>query len=177
MAEEGFDPGGPLTAFLEDWRALRPDLEPAAFSIVMYIRHLNLTAGRIIDDIAAEFDVNDSDVRLMMAIKRDQGGKPVRPSELSDRLSLTRGTITYRVDRLLAVGLAERIADPSDRRALFVRLTRKGEDVLNKVMTGFAAASEQALVRVDRMAGGRGALDTRLQALVADLEKAAPPRA
>ena len=156
--------------FLEEWRLLRPDLEPAAFAIVMHIRHLHLLIGKVLDELASEFDINDSDIRLMMAIRRDQDGQPARPSDLSDRLDLTRATITYRVDRLLQVGLAERIAHPSDRRALFVRLTDKGEQVLAEVMGRFAAATEKRLSRVDAMPGGREALEDRLEALTAAFE-------
>jgi DNA-binding MarR family transcriptional regulator len=162
---------GMLASFLRDWRAMRPDLEPAGFSIVMHIRRLNLLIGRILDEIASEFDLSDSDVRLMMAIKRDRAGKAVRPSELSERLGLTRATITYRVDRLLDVGLAERVADPSDRRALFVQLTQKGELVLNRVMTLFASRTDEKLGGVDGMPGGREALEDRLRAMVTEFEK------
>ena len=95
----------------------------------------------------------------------DQGGKPVRPSELGVRLALTRATITYRVDRLLDLGLAERTADPADRRALFVRLTPKGEEVLGAVMTRYAATAEQKLVDIDDMGGGRAALEASLMAI------------
>lgn len=170
LADDGRD-DGTLASFLRDWRLLRPDLEPVGFSIAMHVRHLNLLLGRILDEIAAEFDITDSDVRLMMAIKRDKGGKPARPSELSDRLNLTRATITYRVDRILDLGLAERIDDPSDRRALFVQLTQKGDAVLAEVMTRFASGTEKKLVGVDRMPGGRKALEDRLKAMIAEFEK------
>ncbi len=170
MADDGRD-DAMLAAFLRDWRAMRPDLEPVGFSIVMHIRRLNLLIGRILDELASEFDLSDSDVRLMMAIKRDRGGKPVRPSELGERLALTRSTITYRVDRLLEVGLAERVADPSDRRALFVQLTQKGEEVLTQVMTGFAAGTNEKLAAVDSLPGGRQVLEDRLKAMLAEFEK------
>ena len=171
MTNQGSGAEGPLEGFLQDWRLLRPDLEPVGFSIVMHIRHLNLLIGRVLDEIGADFDVCDSDIRLMMAIRRDEGGKPARPSELGDRLNLTRATITYRVDRILELGLAERIADPSDRRALFVQLTQKGETVLTEVMTRFAFCTDSKLAGVDRMPGGRRALEERLKVLLAEFAK------
>ena len=171
MANDGAEANGPLGGFLHDWRLLRPDLEPVGFSIVMHVRHLELFLRRLLDEITAEFDITDSDVRLMMAIKRDKGGKPARPSELSDRLNLTRATITYRVDRILDLGLVERIDDPSDRRALFVQLTPKGDVVLAEVMTRYAAATEKKLAGVDRVPGGRKALEDRLKAMVVEFEK------
>jgi len=163
--EEQGGVAGPLARLVASWRIMRPDLEPVAFSIMMHIGHLSIAFGRILEGIAEQYGIGQSDVRVLMAIKRDQGGKPVRPSELGVRLALTRATITYRVDRLLDLGLAERIADPSDRRALFIRLTPRGEDLLGTVMAQYAAASERKLVDIDGMAGGRAALEERLIAI------------
>ena len=167
MTEGAKADGGSLESFLEDWRALRPDLEPVGFSIIMHIRRLNLMLARIIDGIAAEHDLNDSDVRLLMAIKRDRGQGPVRPSDLSERLNLTRATITYRVDRFIELGLADRTADPSDRRALFVKLTPKGEQVAAEIMTRFAEIYEARLEGVDGLPGGRASLALYLRAMIA----------
>ena len=174
MAGERVEPAGPLARLVHNWRTLRPDLEPLAFSIVMHIGHLSIAFGRILEGIAAPFGIGQSDVRLLMAIKRDRGGTLVRPSELGERLALTRATITYRVDRLLELGLAERIADPSDRRALFVRLTPKGEKVLEEIMTGYAAAAEDKLIGVDQLDGGRGALEALLIAIAARFDQEWP---
>jgi DNA-binding MarR family transcriptional regulator len=46
---------------------------------------------------------------------------------LSRHLMVTGGNITAIVDQLAAEGLVERLAEPGDRRAFCVRLTRAGE--------------------------------------------------
>jgi DNA-binding MarR family transcriptional regulator len=66
------------------------------------------------------------------------------------------------------VGLAERTADPSDRRALFVKLTPDGEQRLAAIMTRFAEIYETRLGGVDRLPGGRDALELGLRTLMAD---------
>jgi DNA-binding MarR family transcriptional regulator len=175
LADDHLETRGALARMIRDWSVLRPDLEPAAFSIMMHIGHLSLLLGQVSDQLAAEFDINQLDVRLMMAIKRDQGGKPGRPSELGDRLDLSRAAITYRVDRLLELGLARRVADPTDRRALFVTLTPKGEAIIAKLMTRYAEMSEQKLQKVDRLPGGRRALEAMLRALAEAFEVAGEP--
>ncbi len=169
-ADEPREPAGPLGRLVANWQTLRPDLEPTTFSILMHLGHLSIAFGRVLQGVAEEFGIGQSDVRLLMAIKRDQGGVPVRPSELSARLALTRATITYRVDRLLDLGLAERIADPTDRRALFVRLTPRGEEVLGTVMSRYAAVAETKFADVDEMEGGRAALERRLIAIARRFE-------
>jgi DNA-binding MarR family transcriptional regulator len=46
---------------------------------------------------------------------------------LSRHLMVTGGNITAIVDQLAVEGLVERLAEPGDRRAFCIRLTRAGE--------------------------------------------------
>lgn len=50
----------------------------------------------------------------------------VRPSELADRLGLTRGAVSKLVDRLVAKELATTRSDRGDRRSQLVALTTSG---------------------------------------------------
>ncbi|MEL7453242.1 MAG: MarR family transcriptional regulator, partial [Pseudomonadota bacterium] len=47
---------------------------------------------------------------------------PKAPSDLAQALGLTRGSVTTLLDRLEFRGFVERIAHPTDRRALLVKL-------------------------------------------------------
>jgi DNA-binding MarR family transcriptional regulator len=47
-------------------------------------------------------------------------------TEVSRLLIVSNGNVTGLVDRLVAEGLVMRIANEKDRRATFVRMTRKG---------------------------------------------------
>ncbi len=53
--------------------------------------------------------------------------------ELSEKTLVTKGTLTGVLDRLAAKGLIERIPSREDRRAIFIRLTPKGEACFKKV--------------------------------------------
>lgn len=65
---------------------------------------------------------------------------PLRVSELAEREGLTQPGMTTLVNRFVDEGLAERLPDPSDRRAALVRLTDAGRQVLAERMTRRAAA-------------------------------------
>src|SRR3954454_6236385 len=52
---------------------------------------------------------------LVLGLLRDHG--PMSPSELGDRLIVTRATVTGVVDSLERRGYARRAANPSDRRS------------------------------------------------------------
>jgi DNA-binding MarR family transcriptional regulator len=55
---------------------------------------------------------------------------PLRVSELAAREAITQPGVTLLVHRLAEAGLAERVPDPSDRRATLVRITASGTAVL-----------------------------------------------
>src|SRR6478672_315927 len=70
---------------------------------------------------------------LVLGQLRDQG--PMTPSELGQRLIVTRATVTGLVDSLERRGFVERSAHPSDRRSLTVEITPAGLKVLQTVRT------------------------------------------
>jgi DNA-binding MarR family transcriptional regulator len=55
---------------------------------------------------------------------------PLRISELASREAMTQPGMTALVNRLAEDGYAERVDDPTDRRATLVRITPAGERVL-----------------------------------------------
>ena len=70
---------------------------------------------------------------LVLGILRDQG--PVSPSGLSDRLIVTRATVTGVLDSLEARGFVQRTPNPIDRRGQVVAITPTGVAVLQALRT------------------------------------------
>jgi DNA-binding MarR family transcriptional regulator len=70
---------------------------------------------------------------LVLGILRDRG--PMSPSELSQRLIVTRATVTGLIDSLERRGFVRRVPNPADRRSLLVEITPTGRDVLQRVRT------------------------------------------
>jgi DNA-binding MarR family transcriptional regulator len=65
---------------------------------------------------------------LVLGLLRDHG--PMSPSELGDRLIVTRATVTGLLDSLEQRGFVCRSANPADRRSLVVVITPAGRTVL-----------------------------------------------
>jgi len=78
---------------------------------------------------------------LVLGILRDHG--PMSPSELGERLIVTRATVTGLVDSLEARGFVQRSANATDRRSLIVEITPAGLEVLKEVRT-LVHANEKA---------------------------------
>ncbi|HEY2723208.1 MAG TPA: MarR family transcriptional regulator [Pseudonocardiaceae bacterium] len=67
----------------------------------------------------------------LMGVIYDAG--PLRGSELVERLGLDKSTVSRQVAQLVALGMAERVADPEDGRARVVRLTDRGADQIQQL--------------------------------------------
>lgn len=89
---------------------------------------------------AWEFDV-------LSALRRV--GKPYQlsPGQLVHETLVTSGTMTNRVDRLVARGLVERLPDPADRRGVQVRLSTAGRKAVD-------GALEALLIREKALLAG-----------------------
>ena len=70
---------------------------------------------------------------LVLGLLRDHG--PMSPSQLGDRLIVTRATVTGLVDSLEAKGFVRREPNPDDRRSLSIQITPAGLKVLSRVRT------------------------------------------
>lgn len=92
---------------------------------------------------------------LVLGILRDRGA--MSPSELGDRLIVTRATVTGLLDSLERRGFVTRSRNPADRRSLVVEITPAGRVVLQQLrtlihrheqewMAGFSAAELDAYI-------------------------------
>ncbi len=70
---------------------------------------------------------------LVLGLLRDRGA--MSPSELGDRLIVTRATVTGLLDSLERYGFVSRTANPVDRRSLVVDITPAGLRVLKELRT------------------------------------------
>lgn len=77
---------------------------------------------------------------LLAQLERRPDG--LKMNELSRRLMVTGGNVTATTDQLVAEGLVERVAVPSDRRAFHVRMTASGR----KAFADMALAHERWIV-------------------------------
>lgn len=77
------------------------------------------------------------ELRVLRSIKRLDIGQGVMVSELSNLMKVSSPFITQTVNGLVKEGLVDRSADPSDRRAVRLRVTNAGEELVHEVFTHF----------------------------------------
>jgi DNA-binding MarR family transcriptional regulator len=105
------------------------------------------------DAVGRALDLNSTDLRGLDWL----ADGPKSAGELSAGTGLSSAATTTLIDRLVAKGFVERVADPDDRRRVLVRMTAEGGRRVapfygplvaegGKLLAGFSAAD------IDRMA-------------------------
>jgi DNA-binding MarR family transcriptional regulator len=99
----------------------------------------------------------------------------VRPSDLAAQMHLDLSTVSRHLRSLEQQGMLARSADPDDARALRIRVTTRGRDVLTRLMDHRSATIRDAIAHWSEH--DRGALRRLLRQLADDLSQAAEPYA
>jgi DNA-binding MarR family transcriptional regulator len=105
----------------------------------------NQTANDVWDDCVTRFfGVNRTDGRCLDVI--DRHGK-VTAGQLAAETGLTTGAVTVVVDRLEAVGYAERTRDPEDRRKVWITTTPIMREMTERLFAHFQLIGPVVLER------------------------------
>ncbi len=75
---------------------------------------------------------------------------PLLLGEVQRKILVSSGGITFLVDRLAERGLVERQMCPSDRRARYAALTKKGEALIGQIFPAHAEAIREAMSGLSR---------------------------
>lgn len=106
-----------------------PEETPAKTRLRLWLRLLKVTRmieGELRENLRTKFETTLPRFDVMAALY--QYPKGLRMSELSGVLKVSNGNVTGIIDRLVKDGSVLRVPIPGDRRALLVRLTKRGED-------------------------------------------------
>jgi len=115
----------------EAWARERPDLDLAPVAVFSRIsrlsRHLDLARR----DAFAAYAIEGWEFDVLAALRRTGAPYELSPGRLLRETLVTSGTMTNRVDRLVARSFVERLPDPRDRRGVLVRLTAEGRTTVD----------------------------------------------
>ncbi len=143
---------------VEAWRRERPDLDTSPMEVFSRVDRLARHVDRARAAAFSRHDLEGWEFDVLAALRRS--GEPYRasPGALVRATGVTSGTMTNRVDRLVARGLVRRASDPDDRRSVRVELTPDGRATVDGALVDLLDA-ERAL-----LAGLEGTARTSLAA-------------
>lgn len=87
--------------------------------------------------------------RTEVGVLRSLRARPRRITALAAEERVTQPAITLLVNRLAEKGWVERIADPSDGRAVLVSLTRHGEEAFDRLRAEYQALVHEEIAGLD----------------------------
>ena len=138
---------------LSIWAREIPNLDPTTEGIVERIQTLAKAFDRSLDVTLEESGLDRRSFHVLGKLR--SVGPPYRRSagQLAERLRLSSGAMTNRLDRMEAAGLIRRLPDPNDRRGTLVEPTEEGHAVW------------------DRTAGTQAVREARIAAALDDSER------
>lgn len=139
----------PVDAIIEQWAAVRPDLDTRAMEVFGRIFRLSRAMGDRMEKAYAPYGISRGEFDVLATLRRSGEPHTLSPRQLSGTLMLTTGGMTGRLDKLERAGLLRRSPDPHDRRGLQVTLTEKGLHLIDEAVGAGLAVQTQALSTLD----------------------------
>lgn len=152
-----------VDSVLSGWADASPSLDVTPIAIVLRLGRIRSLMEARMESVMSRHGLTLGDFSAMAAIARLEGDAGVSQARLMNELGLTSGTVSVRIDRLVAAGRAVRTTDPSDRRGARVHLTPDGRRVFE------AAAPEHLANERDMLAGLTAPQQRRLADLLRPL--------
>ena len=156
------------------WRRERPDLANTGVPLTFRLRALAIEIDHVVAEIGIREGIRPEDMLLIFSMRRV--GRPycLRPTDIYGILNIMSGAATYRIDRLVKQGIAERIADPNDRRGYLLCLSERGVETADRAVKSLAETTERALAGAGLDPVGIVALEATLGQLEHGWEQVIP---
>lgn len=134
-----------IDKILAQWHRERPELDVAPMGLIGRISRLSLILRSEMEKTWATFGLNPPSFDVLATLRRS--GPPYRlsPGDLIASTMVTSGTMTNRIDKLVAAGLVERTPNPEDGRGFLIGLSDKGFKLIDEAVTAHVATQERLI--------------------------------
>lgn len=135
----------PVGRIREQWARERPDLDTRALEIVGRLHRL---AEVLQDDrcaVVRDAGLSVGEFELLTAMRRSGQPFALTPTALARTTMTASGTVTKRVDRLVAAGWVTRERADQDRRGRRIVLTESGRVLVDEVVGDYFRRQERLL--------------------------------
>jgi len=124
---------------IHQWAKVRPDLDVSSVGIISRLNRLVAIIAEEQEALFAEHGISNPTFTMLVTLVRINQPGGVSQRRLASEMGLTPGTVSARVDRLVADGLVARSPDPADKRGSLVTLTDRGRDLFEAVVPAHLA--------------------------------------
>ena len=142
-------PSDAVDTILQQWARERPDLDASPMAVIGRVGRCAALLRRELEQVFAAFGLSSWEFDVLAALRRAGAPYELSPGRLLRETLVTSGTMTNRVDRLVARGFVERLPDPRDRRGVLVRLTDAGRATVDSALSALLARERELLAGLD----------------------------
>ncbi len=160
-------PSDAVDRILEQWHAVRPDLDSSPIGVIGRVSRLSRLIDRRLADNFGTFGLENWMYDVLATLRRHGGPYELTAGELMARSMVTTGAMTNRIDRLEQRGLVARTRT-EDRRKVVVRLTAEGLALVDEVAGAHLAAERTILAGLS--SAEQRTLATLLRAVLLELD-------
>jgi DNA-binding MarR family transcriptional regulator len=118
----------------EDLALEYPGIDPAVEGIVTRIHRLSKYIKKSLGETAAAIGLTVEDWDILSTLSCLEGSRTMSPGQLSEKVQLSSGAMTSRLDRMERAGMIRRLPDPNDRRGVQVELTDTAKNVWERAV-------------------------------------------
>jgi DNA-binding MarR family transcriptional regulator len=150
MPAIGRDQPDEVDRIVDAWSRERDDLDFSPLQVLSRVGRLarHLERARRTAFAASDLELWEFDV--LSALRRAGAPYQLSPKALLQQTLVSSGTMTNRIDRLVARSLVERRTDPNDGRGILVVMTEEGRERVDAAISTLLDAESELLDRLPR---------------------------
>jgi DNA-binding MarR family transcriptional regulator len=134
-----------IETILAGWRRARPDLDLRMLGLFLRLERFDSAFRRAVEAMAKGSQVKTGELFVLLALRRTVPDHALRPTDLFRTLLVTSGAMSKRIDKLVKLGLVERVEGGGDRRSWLIRLTKPGHDLADRAIAHIASIVNRIL--------------------------------
>ncbi|WP_405217620.1 MarR family winged helix-turn-helix transcriptional regulator [Agrococcus sp. Ld7] len=135
--------GDDVDRIIEQWMRVRPDADVSPLDVLSRMTRISRQLGRIRAEAFQLAGLEPWQWDVLAALRRADGA--LSPKDLIAQTMVTSGTMTNRIENLVASGLVERVEGSTDRRVRLVTLTDEGIDRVDVALDALLEAERRLL--------------------------------
>lgn len=134
---------------ITQWNNELPELNTTSMAILGRLSIVEKYIERSLQDNFANYNINSGEFDVLATLRRSGEPYRLKPTELFNLLMITSGAMTNRIDTLEKKGFVIREHDKIDRRAVYVKLTEEGLNLINTAVFKHVEMENSTLSALD----------------------------
>jgi DNA-binding MarR family transcriptional regulator len=135
---------------LEQWEQELPELGTESMAVLGRLNRVVKHIEKRLAENFAIYQLNSGEFDVLATLRRSGNDYRLKPTHLYQSLMVTSGAMTNRIDTLEKKGLVTRTHDHTDRRTIYVQLTKVGYDLISQAVLSHSETEDSLLKTLTR---------------------------